>query len=130
MARARKPAAAKPLPEATPLVPAAVTPAPPSPPAEGASATEGVAAPDVALVQPSVDDEDAIQPDPGAKGPDGWAVKVTGPAKGRWRAGRHFGPEAVTIRLTELTKAQFDALQSDPELVVQTVETPEPVEPA
>lgn len=49
-------------------------------------------------------------------GPEGYGVKVVGPAKGRWRIGRKFGPEAVTIPLNELTGAQMSALLADPEL--------------
>ncbi len=43
---------------------------------------------------------------------------VTGPAKGRWRAGRHFGPEPVVIPASELTEAQARALADDPELTM------------
>ena len=128
MARAPKPkpAAAKTLPaDVATMQTVAEVPAPPHPPAEAASATEGVAAPDVALVQPSVDGSDKILPDLTQTGPEGWAVTVKGPAKGRWRAGRQFGPEPVTIPLTELTQDQFDALHADPELVCQVIETTE-----
>ncbi len=49
-------------------------------------------------------------------GAEGWEVVVTGPAKGRWRAGRHFGPEPVVIPAPDLTEAMARALADDPEL--------------
>jgi hypothetical protein len=52
-----------------------------------------------------------------AHGPDYVQVTVIGPAKGRWRAGRHFTPEATVIRGNELTGLQAKALDADPELV-------------
>ncbi len=51
-------------------------------------------------------------------------VVVQGPAKGRWRIGRKFGTEPVSIPVTELTEAQYDALCADPELFVTVVEAP------
>lgn len=44
---------------------------------------------------------------------------ITGPKRGRWRAGRHFGPQAVTIPLTDLTEAEIAALRADPALTVE-----------
>jgi hypothetical protein len=51
-------------------------------------------------------------------GPEGWEIVVTGPAKGRWRLGRHFGPEPIVIPAVDLTEAQARALHDDPELTV------------
>lgn len=45
-------------------------------------------------------------------------LTIKGPAKGRWRAGRHFGPEAVRIATRDLTDAEISALAGDPELTV------------
>lgn len=56
-------------------------------------------------------------------GPEGWTVVVFGPPKGRWRIGRHFGPEPVVFAASDLTEAQFAALQGDPQLKV-SVEPP------
>lgn len=56
------------------------------------------------------------------RGPEGWTVRVTGPAKGRWRAGRKFGPEAVAIAADELTDADMEKLMADPELKVEIAE--------
>ncbi|MFN3575372.1 MAG: hypothetical protein ACK4TJ_00070 [Tabrizicola sp.] len=53
--------------------------------------------------------------------PKAYAVEVTGPAKGRWRAGRKFGPEPVAIPATELTEAQLRALDDDPEISLKMV---------
>ncbi|UPJ65239.1 hypothetical protein [Bradyrhizobium sp. 191] len=56
------------------------------------------------------------------------AIVITGPAisvrtrpgrqQTRYRAGRAFGPEAVPLALTDLTKDDLEALQNDRELVV------------
>ena len=48
----------------------------------------------------------------------GATVTVVGPAKGRWRAGRPFGPVPVAIPAAELTDDELEALRADPELVV------------
>lgn len=56
------------------------------------------------------------------RGPEGWTVRVTGPAKGRWRAGRKFGPEVVAIPADELTPAEVRQLMADPELTVELAE--------
>jgi hypothetical protein len=52
-----------------------------------------------------------------AKAPEGQTIMVVGPAKGRWRAGRHFTPEPVIIALSDITSEQLLALEDDPELV-------------
>ena len=51
-------------------------------------------------------------------------VIVKGPAKGRWRIGRQFGAEPVSIPVTELTEEQYRALIGDPELLVTIVDAP------
>jgi hypothetical protein len=127
MARKPKPAAPHTIPAdvATMQTLAEVPALPVPPPVEAASATEGVAAPDVALVQPSIDGVDVVQaPDGGPVVTEGSGpastrsvVIVTGPAKGRWRAGRQFGPTPVEIDCAELTAEQMLQLEADPELV-------------
>ena len=52
------------------------------------------------------------------------SVIVTGPKAGRWRIGRHFGPEAVSIREGDLSPEQLSALMADPSLSVVIVDTP------
>ncbi len=49
------------------------------------------------------------------------ALTVRGPEKGRWRIGRRFGSEAVTIPVADLTLEQIQALLADPELTVMGV---------
>ncbi len=49
-------------------------------------------------------------------------VIVTGPKRGRWRIGRHFTHEPVTIPVDELSEDQQTALLSDPKLSVETRE--------
>lgn len=46
------------------------------------------------------------------------SITITGPRRGRWRAGRHFGPEPVTIALADLSDAELEALRGDPALTV------------
>ncbi|WP_425072583.1 hypothetical protein [Sagittula sp. S175] len=45
-------------------------------------------------------------------------VIVTGPKKGRWRAGRHFGKDPVGIPPEELSIEEIEALDGDPKLTV------------
>jgi hypothetical protein len=51
----------------------------------------------------------------------GMAVKVTGPKKGRRRAGRNFGREPVLIPIDELSEEEVAALDADPALTVTVV---------
>lgn len=53
--------------------------------------------------------------------PDQPSITVFGPAKGRWRAGRFFGPEATIVLLSDISDDQLLALHGDPELVVTGV---------
>ncbi|MBU3890094.1 hypothetical protein [Methylosinus sp. KRF6] len=43
-------------------------------------------------------------------------VAVTGPAGGRWRAGRKFTPEPTLIDVSTLTEEEQEAIAKDPEL--------------
>ena len=52
------------------------------------------------------------------------SVLVTGPNAGRWRAGRHFTPEPVSIVIDDLTTQEMDALVTDPLLTVEVIDTP------
>lgn len=58
------------------------------------------------------------------KVPEGVTLVIKGPAQGRWRAGRHFGPEPVSIPASELTVAQAQALVDDPALMISVVQDP------
>jgi hypothetical protein len=49
---------------------------------------------------------------------------VTGPRAGRRRTGRQFGPQPVTIALSDLSEAEIAALTGDPSLTVVTVDAP------
>jgi hypothetical protein len=46
---------------------------------------------------------------------------VIGPKQGRWRIGRHFGPEPTEIPLEDLNEAQGQALQDDPALAISII---------
>lgn len=52
------------------------------------------------------------------------SLVVIGPKKGRWRIGRKFGPEPVTLRLSALTEDDLKALATDPALTVTAVAPP------
>lgn len=51
-------------------------------------------------------------------------VVVTGPEKGRWRAGRRFTREPVSIPQSELTDHELAMLEGDPELSVRIIDAP------
>ncbi|MFN4126923.1 hypothetical protein [Pannonibacter indicus] len=51
--------------------------------------------------------------------PAGPSLTITGPRRGRWRGGRHFGPQPVTIPLADLTGDEIAALRADPALTVE-----------
>ncbi len=67
------------------------------------------------------EDQPAIQPDETSTASDG-QIRVIGPRRGRWRAGRHFTPEPVTIDVDDLSEAELDAILDDP--VLQAVRVP------
>lgn len=87
-----------------------------------AAAPSQPAAPDVRLnAGTQAAPDGATPPDPETP-PFGLVVRVTGPRKGRWRAGRFFTRETVEIPLEELTEDEKAALIADPKLTVETVE--------
>jgi hypothetical protein len=49
-------------------------------------------------------------------------ILVKGPAKGRWRIGRHFTQELTAIPEAELSAKEKEALATDPELMVTLVD--------
>lgn len=57
------------------------------------------------------------QLDPAAAG----AIIVTGPKKGRWRAGRHFTPEPQIILVSDLEPGQREMIEGDLKLTVEFV---------
>lgn len=63
-----------------------------------------------------------VSASPAAAKASGLMVVVTGPKRGRWRAGRKFGSEPVMIPIEDLDEAAFEALNSDPRLQVVTRE--------
>lgn len=56
--------------------------------------------------------------------PSAFAVKVTGPKRGRRRIGRAFGTNPVLIPLDELSQEEVAALNADPALTVEVVPAP------
>lgn len=94
---------------------------------EGAAAPEAGAdpapAPGVAHV-PAAGFGGLIPPEPAAAGGTGAppprpAIRVRGPARGFWRAGRWFGSDWVTVPLDEITAAQLAAIRDEARLVVE-----------
>jgi hypothetical protein len=63
--------------------------------------------------------KDAVQPPK-----SGAYVEITGPAKGRWRIGKHFTRQTQRLELDDLTEAELSALKNDPELAVTVVPVP------
>lgn len=52
------------------------------------------------------------------------SLVVIGPKKGRWRIGRKFGPEPVTLLASDLSEAEMKALAEDLTLTVTAVAPP------
>lgn len=52
-------------------------------------------------------------------------LKIIGPKTGRWRAGRHFGPEPSFVPIAELTLEQIDAIYGDPQLLATLESAPD-----
>lgn len=106
-------------PAATGAAPAGVKDGTPAePPQEEAAATK-----DQVGAPADTPQEDGTPADPA--NPPGLAViEVHGPARGRWRAGRHFGPEAVVLDLAALSEAELALIRADPLLVVVDRELP------
>jgi hypothetical protein len=74
---------------------------------------------DTAPAQPDPAVTFTVDPElePGAEG----AIIVTGPKKGRWRAGRHFTSEPQIILVSDLEPGQREAIQADPKLTVEFI---------
>lgn len=107
---------------------AAKTDAPPAISApEGATGEPQSGAAPVAVPSPGDADKDTPPArEAGAKDttstapaiPEGDLVTVTGPRQGRWRAGRRWTSEPVTMPLADLSDDEMAALQADPTLTV------------
>ncbi|MBL4751461.1 MAG: hypothetical protein JKX71_12925 [Amylibacter sp.] len=48
-------------------------------------------------------------------------VVVIGPKQGRWRIGRHFGPDQTSIPLEDLSEDDKQALHDDPVLAISII---------
>ena len=95
--------------------------------AQTSAAAEGPAqGPEATTAPAKTGEADAGSPAPGSAAqddePSGLEVVVVGPKRGRWRAGRHFGPEPVRIPVEELTEDEKAALVADPVLIVSVAE--------
>lgn len=125
MSRPSKPKPAPAAAAATETPAAASAPATPDPaktPQVAPEATGAVSAPASAAAEAAAAPVDPIPTEANAPtGSNGHVVRVIGPAKGRWRAGRHFGPTPVEIPAAELTEADLEKLMADPELNVLVV---------
>ncbi|MFN7003756.1 MAG: hypothetical protein ACK4NW_10045 [Roseinatronobacter sp.] len=76
---------------------------------EEPGAAPTISAPDVQAITPP-----AVNPPAGEI-----TFVIKGPAKGRWRAGRKWGAEPVTLSIDELDEDKFVLLCSDPTLKVE-----------
>lgn len=90
-------------------------------------AVAGVSAPEGDSTPPAQGNEG--QADTAGEGKPSLATPVpsfviTGPKKGRRRAGRSFGPEPVTIPAADLSDDEIAALTSDPGLTVTRIDAP------
>lgn len=65
-----------------------------------------------------VDEEAAIEEQIKTRG----ALIVTGPQRGRWRAGHKFGPGETTLFLDDLSEEDVQAIQGDPVLSVKHIQ--------
>lgn len=88
----------------------------PDPTGDAPASAAAAAAP----VDPKPQSEEKVPAKAAANMPTdkGFILRVKGPAKGRWRAGRHFGPEAIDIPADELSEEDMQKLHGDPELTV------------
>lgn len=84
---------------------------------------EGSDAPDQDAGNTTAEPETPPPPPPPEQQPMASLV-VTGPKKGRWRAGRSFGPAPVTILVSDLSDAEIASLMADERLAVQVVHAP------
>ncbi|WP_323036248.1 hypothetical protein [Pararhodobacter sp.] len=66
-----------------------------------------------------------VAPTTEAENAPGGLIVVTGPKRGRWRAGYHFGPEPVTLKLDELTEDECAAIGKDPMLTTSIQSPPD-----
>ncbi|QYK42863.1 MAG: hypothetical protein KF887_07105 [Paracoccaceae bacterium] len=85
---------------------------------EGQAAAAGEGSPSSAEAPTPADDGNAPSLEPV------WSLIVTGPKSGRRRAGRQFGPEPVTLAVSDLSEAEIAALMTDPALTIQTINAP------
>lgn len=92
-----------------------------SPSVEGEAADTGAQAPPV-VASPAPLSQDEAPPPLGEPDPADFVVVVVGPKRGRWRAGRRFGPEETRIPVEDLSEAQKMALLDDPALIVSVAE--------
>ena len=89
-----------------------------------AKAAGAVAAAPVAAAPKAATTKEAKEPKAKkAEAPEATVV-VTGPEKGRWRAGRKFTREPSSIRFGDLDEGDLEKLQADPELFVQVIDAP------
>jgi hypothetical protein len=108
----------------------------PSDPQDGGPSDEGAAGPNAASVPntntppvgagETAPDEGSVKPvtdpdTPPAVVDLGPCVSITGPKRGRWRAGRYFTAEATVIPLADLTDDEMVAIRLDPALTVTEI---------
>lgn len=116
----------QPIEEATAQTVAEGSPMPPALGNEGpaAEAGEGQSSPVHPGLHTEPEDRTPLSEAVGSPNYSRPSVLVTGPKAGRWRAGRHFTPEPVSIVIDDLTLLEMDALVTDPLLTVEAIDAP------
>ncbi len=116
MARARKTTPAKPDTEGAeaPVIPAAAVEQPGAGAGEVAAQSADLSGENTAPKAPQVTPR--VQPEV--------VLTITGPKRGRRRAGRQFGPEPVRIAASELSEADRRTLEADPALKIDVSSVP------
>ncbi|MBW6506160.1 MAG: hypothetical protein K0B00_05335 [Rhodobacteraceae bacterium] len=116
MARARKTTPAKPDTEGAqaPAIPAAAVEQPGAGAGEVAAQAADLSGESAAPVAPQVNPRDLPEV----------FLTITGPKRGRRRAGRQFGPEPVQIAAADLSEAEIRALKADPTLKIDVSSVP------
>lgn len=87
-------------------------------PEDGVTLSEAILAGSEAIMAPELP---PVGEPPAAAAP---SLIVTGPKKGRWRIGRKFGPEPVTLLAADLSEDDLKALGDDKTLTVTAVAAP------
>lgn len=91
---------------------------------DGAQAPDQAEAPGAAPADDGADTSAGGATSPADPSPPVQTVLVTGPKRGRWRAGMHFTPTPTALVLADLSPGVLATLKADPLLTVRIVDAP------